>query len=91
MKVKMKMACVVVCMAALLTACTTSAVSSPVSAATRERHTFTEISADGDFSIVCDDTTGVEYIVMEKLVGNFGYDHCITPRLGRDGKPVIHK
>lgn len=83
--------CTAVCMVALLTACTTSAVSSPVNAATRERDTFTDISTDGDISIVCDDTTGVEYIVMEKLVGNLGYDHCIAPRLDRNGKPVVHK
>lgn len=95
---KLKLAvCAAMC-AVILAACTASTTTTPVSAASTDTFTPT-VQEQQDrycnagncyYSFYVDNATGVEYIVYKSMVYG-GYSVSITPRLDRNGKPVIHK
>jgi hypothetical protein len=58
-------------------------------ASNENNNMFTTIYADQKESVLRDNQTGVEYIVVQTSVDGV----AITPRLNKDGKPIvsIHK
>jgi hypothetical protein len=57
-------------------------------AAGTDAFTTIEEAYDGHLTVICDNTTGVEYISISPVLGR---GMAFTPRLNRDGTLVIKK
>lgn len=66
----------------------TSIASSSASEADTDKFTTVEEANNGYLTVICDNTTGVEYIVFTSPINGA---IAVTPRLNRDGKLVIKK
>ena len=65
-----------------------SKVKGSKNAAGTDAFTTIEEAYDGHLTVICDNTTGVEYIAISPV---WGRGMAFTPRLNRDGTLVIKK